>query len=58
MKALFKNIFDAPAATAAGAIVAALAVITGSDVDLPKEVMVGLMALSALLATFSGPNKS
>jgi hypothetical protein len=57
MKALFKNIIDAPAATIAGGLVAALAVITGADLDLPKGVIVGLMAFSALLATFSGPNK-
>ena len=57
MKALLKNIIDAPAATMAAALVAGLAVITGSDIEIPKEVVVGLMALSAILAGFSGPNK-
>lgn len=58
MKALLKNIIDAPAATAGGAIVAGLAVVTSSDVNLSKEVMVGLLALSAALSVFSGPNKA
>lgn len=58
MKALLKNILDAPGATMAGAIIAALGVFTASDLEMPKVVLVSLMALSAGLAIFSGPNKN
>lgn len=57
MKALIANIWKAPAATMAGALVAGLTFIIGADIDLPKEVMVALGAMAAVLATFSGPNK-
>lgn len=57
MKELFRNIIDAPAATMAGAITAALAVVIGADLGLPTAVVVGLMSVSAFLSIFSGPNK-
>jgi hypothetical protein len=57
MKALLKNIWQAPAATMAAALVAGLTYIIGADIDLPKEAMVALGSLSAVLAAFSGPNK-
>lgn len=57
MKALFKNIIDAPAATFGGAITAALGVFIASDLAMPKILLVTLMALSAFLSIFSGPNK-
>lgn len=58
MKNLFKNIWAAPAATMAAALVAAIGVITAADIEVSKGVIVGLSAVSALLATFSGPNKA
>ena len=57
MYALIKNIWQAPAATAACAICLALTVLTGSEIEMPKELVVGLLALSAFLSGFSGPNK-
>ena len=57
MKALFKNIIDAPAATIAGAIIAALAAITSSGYPIPEPVSVVIMVVAAFLAAFSGPNK-
>ena len=56
MKNLIKNIWDAPAATAASAIVSALGVIIVTDVTMPKWLLLALAAASALLAAFSGPN--
>lgn len=58
MKNLLANIWDAPAATMAGAFVAAIGVITAADIEVSKGIIVGLSALSALLAVFSGPNKA
>lgn len=57
MKNLFKNIWQAPASTVAAALVAAIGVATAADIELSKELIVGLSALSAFLAVFSGPNK-
>lgn len=58
MKNLFRNIWDAKAATMAGALVASIGVITAADLEVSKGIIVGLSALSALLAVFSGPNKA
>lgn len=54
---LIKNIWTAPASTIAAAIMLAIAVVVGADLDWPKEAIVGLSALSAFLSAFSGPNK-
>jgi hypothetical protein len=56
MKNLFKNIWDAPAATAGSAFVAALGVIIVADIAAPKWLTLGLAAASAFLSLFSGPN--
>jgi hypothetical protein len=53
MKNFFSAIWKAPQSTFAGAIVAALAVLTAADVDLPKSWQVGLLAASAFLSVFS-----
>lgn len=57
MKNLLRNIWDAPGATIAGGIIAALGVLTVTDVELPEGVTLSLMALAAFLGVFSGPNK-
>ena len=57
MKALLKNIIQAPASTFAGAIIAALGVFIASEIPMPMIVMVSLMAVAAFLSIFSGPNK-
>lgn len=58
MKNLFKNIWDAPASTIAGGLVAAIGVAVAADVELPKVAVVSLSAVSAFLAVFDGPNKT
>lgn len=58
MKNLAKNIWEAPAATSAAALVAAIGVITAADIEASKWLIVVLSSASALLATFSGPNKA
>lgn len=57
MKNLFKNIWQAPASTIAGGMVAAIAVITATDIEVPKYVILALSSVSAFLAVFDGPNK-
>ncbi|MCB1134240.1 MAG: hypothetical protein KDN05_24195 [Verrucomicrobiae bacterium] len=52
MKKLISNIWNAPASTSAGAICAALAVVTAADVGLPPPWQVGLLALAAFLGFF------
>jgi phosphate/sulfate permease len=56
MKNLFKNIWEAPASTAAAAITAALGVFIFADIGMPKESLTVLAALSAGLSLFAGPN--
>jgi len=56
MKNLFRNIWDAPSSTVAGALVASIGVITASDISVDKGVIVALAAASAFLAIFGGPN--
>jgi len=56
MKALIKNIWEAPGATMAGALVAAIGVLTVAEIEVDPWVIVGLAAASAALAVFSGPN--
>ena len=58
MKALFRNIIDAPAATFAGGITLFLGVFIASGMEMPQIVLVILMAFSAFLSIFSGPNKT
>ena len=55
MKALIENIWKAPAATMAGALVAGITYVIGADIEAPKAVLVGLGSLAAILAVFSGP---
>ena len=57
MKNLLKSIWEAPASTCAGAIIAALTYITAADVDMPKWAFVSLGASAAALAVFSGAKK-
>lgn len=57
MKSLLKNIWDAPATTMAGALVAGLTYVQIAEVDLAPWVSVAIGATAALLAVFSGPNK-
>lgn len=57
MKELFANIWNGKAGTVASALCAAVAVIVGSDLDWPKEVVVGLASLAAFLGLFAGPTK-
>ena len=57
MKSLLKNIWDAPATTMAGALVAGLTYVQIEEVDLAPWVSVAIGATAALLAVFSGPNK-
>lgn len=57
MKKLLANIWNAPAATSAGAICAALAVLTAADVGLPKPWQIGLLAISAFLGFFGDRKK-
>lgn len=56
MKNLFRNIWEAPASTIAGGLVAAIGVSVASDIELPKMVILALSATSAFLAVFDGPN--
>lgn len=58
MKNLFANIWNAPVPTFAGAICAALAVVTATDVGLPKEWNVACLALAAFLGVFGGGKES
>lgn len=53
MKALFQNIWKAPASTMAAALVAGLTYVIGADIELSKEVLVSLGATAAVLAAFS-----
>lgn len=57
MKKLLSNIWNAPAATSAGAICAVLTVLTAADVGLPKAWQVGLLAASAFLGFFGDRKK-
>lgn len=57
MKALFKNILEAPAATTAGALIAGLTYVQAAELDMPLGVKVAIGATAAVLAVFSGPNK-
>lgn len=57
MKNLLRNILDAPAATAASALVSGLAVVIATDMAMPKWVLLSAAILSAVLSAFSGPNK-
>lgn len=58
MKNLFKNIWEAPASSAASAITAALGVFIASDIGIPKWLLVVMAGVSASLALFSGPNNT
>jgi hypothetical protein len=55
MKNLFKNIWQAPASTIAGGLVAAIGVAAASDAGWSKETIVTLSTISAFLAVFAGP---
>lgn len=57
MKNLLKNIWDAPSSTIAGGLVAFIGVITATDIEVSKGLIVTLSAVSAFLAVFGGPNK-
>lgn len=54
MRNLFRNIWEAPGSTIAGAIAASIGVITASGAEVPGWVVIGLSAVSAFLAVFSG----
>lgn len=57
MKNLLKSIWEAPASTCAGAIMAALMSVTAADVQMPKWAFVSIGAAAAALAVFSGAKK-
>lgn len=57
MKNLLTNIWNAPASTTAGALMAALTYVLAADVDLPKWALVAIGSTSAALAVFSGTGK-
>ncbi len=54
MKNLIKNIWNAPASTIAGALVASIGVIVVTDLNVPTWAIIALTATSAFLAVFSG----
>jgi hypothetical protein len=58
MKNLFKNIWDAPASTIAGGVVAGIGIVTVSDIELNPYFILCLSAVAAFLAVFDGPNKT
>jgi hypothetical protein len=57
MKNLLANIWNAPASTSAGALMASLTYILAADVDMPKWALVSIGATAAALAVFSGSAK-
>jgi hypothetical protein len=57
MKNLLKNIWNAPASTSAGALMAALTYVLAADVEMPKWALVSIGATSAALAVFSGSSR-
>lgn len=57
MKNLFKNIWEAPAATISAALVATLTYAIAADIEWNKWILISLGGTSAFLSTFSGPNK-
>lgn len=57
MKNLLKNIWEAPGASIAGALNAALAVVIASDLGIPIWALVSMSASAAFLGFLSGPNK-
>jgi hypothetical protein len=57
MKNLLTNIWNAPASTSAGALMAALTYVLAADVDMPKWAIVSIGASAAALAVFSGSGK-
>lgn len=57
MKNLLSNIWNAPASTSAGALMAALTYILAADVEMPKWALISIGASSAALAVFSGAAK-
>lgn len=58
MKPLLRNIWEAPAATMAGALVAGLTFLQVAEVEMPTWATLTIGSLAAVLAVFSGPNKS
>lgn len=58
MKNLFRNIWEAPGSTISGGIIAAIGALLATDADVPKNLMITLICISAFLSIFSGPNKS
>lgn len=57
MKALIKNIWEAPAKTMAGAIVSGLVALGGAWADAPPAVTISVAVLVAFIGAFAGPNK-
>ena len=57
MKNLFKNLWQAPAATAASALVSGLGVVIATDTVLPKWALLSAAVAAAILSAFSGPSK-
>ena len=57
MKALLKNIWEAPGYTAAGALGGALAAMLAEWAGAPQSVQIICAGLIFFLGAFSGPNK-
>lgn len=58
MKNLLRNVWDAPASTLASAIIGGLGAIIASDFEMPKWILLSMVAISAFLAAFDGPNST
>ena len=57
MKNLLSNIWNAPASTCAGALIAGLTALQAADIALPKWASVSVGVAAAMLAVFSGAAK-
>lgn len=58
MKNLLKNLWEAPAATMAGAINAAIAVVIAAELNVPDAWLIGIAAAGAFFGFISGPNNA
>jgi hypothetical protein len=57
MKQLFKNLWEGPASSFAGAITLALSSLISSGFEMPPVAIAIVGALAAMLSFFAGPQK-
>lgn len=58
MKEIFSNLWNGSAASVAGALTAGLTYVMAAEVELPKEVVILVGAVAAVLGFMAGPQKS